>query len=220
MPETPVATPRGEPTSPAPAPAPSLVLGSTSRYRRELLARLRLPFDVVAPEVDETPLEGEAPAALAMRLALAKARAVAALRPDAVVIGSDQVADLAGEPIGKPGTHERAVQQLRRMSGRTVIFQTALAVARASTGFERVALAPVRVQFRALTDAEIERYLRLEQPYDCAGSAKSETLGIALLEAIESDDPTALVGLPLIRTARLLREAGLDVLTLAGGGAT
>lgn len=197
---------------------PPLVLGSTSRYRRELLGRLRLAFDVVAPEVDETPLPGEAPAALAQRLALAKARAVATTRPEAVVIGSDQVADLDGEPIGKPGTHERAVEQLRRMSGRTVIFQTALAVVRASRGFEQADLAPVRVTFRHLTEAEIERYLRLEQPYDCAGSAKSETLGIALLEAIESDDPTALVGLPLIRTARMLRAAGLDPVAAARAG--
>jgi len=189
-----------------------LILGSTSRYRRELLQRLRLPFEVVAPRVDETPLPGEAPAALALRLALAKARAVAALHPDAVVIGSDQVADLDGEPIGKPGTHERATAQLRRMSGREVVFQTAVAVVRASTGFEQVQLAPVRVHFRSLGDAEIERYLRLEEPYDCAGSAKCETLGIALLAAIESDDPTALVGLPLIRTCELLRQAGLDPL--------
>ena len=130
----------------------------------------------------------------------------------AVVIGADQVADLDGEPIGKPGDHERAVAQLRRMSGRTVIFQTALAVLRRDTGFEQALLAPVRVRFRALADSEIERYLRLEQPYDCAGSAKCETLGIALLDAIHSDDPTALVGLPLIRTCRLLRAAGLDAL--------
>jgi septum formation protein len=189
---------------------PPLILGSTSRYRRELLARLRLPFDVASPEVDETPLDGESPADLALRLALAKARAVANRHPSAVVIGADQVADLEGEPIGKPGTHERAVAQLRRLSGRTAVFQTALAVVRADTGYERALLAPVRVRFRVLSDAEIERYLRLEQPYDCAGSAKSETLGIALLEAIESDDPTALVGLPLIRTAQLLREAGID----------
>jgi septum formation protein len=191
---------------------PRLILGSTSPYRRELLARLRLPFDVVAPMVDETPRPGETPAALAQRLALAKARAVAALHPQAVVIGADQVADLDGEPIGKPGTHERAVAQLRRMSGRTVIFQTALAVLRADTGFEQALLTPVRVQFRELADREIEHYLRLEQPYDCAGSAKSETMGIALLAAIHSDDPTALVGLPLIRTAELLRLAGLDPL--------
>jgi septum formation protein len=192
--------------------APPLVLGSTSRYRRELLERLRLPFDVERPEVDETPHPGEAPAALALRLALEKARAVAARRPEAVVIGADQVADLDGEAIGKPGSHPRAVEQLRRMSGRRVVFQTALAVVRRDGGYERALLASVQVTFRALAAAEIERYLRLEQPYDCAGSAKCETLGIALLAAIDSDDPTALVGLPLIRTAMLLREAGLDPL--------
>jgi septum formation protein len=195
-----------------PAP-PRLILGSTSTYRRELLARLRLPFDVVSPRVDETPRAGEAPADLALRLALAKARAVAALHPQAVVIGADQVADLDGVPIGKPGDHERALAQLRRMSGRTVVFQTALAVLRADTGFEQALLVPVKVQFRTLAEHEIERYLRLEQPYDCAGSAKSETLGIALLAAIHSDDPTALIGLPLIRTAELLRQAGLDPLS-------
>ncbi|HWP20331.1 MAG TPA: Maf family nucleotide pyrophosphatase [Burkholderiaceae bacterium] len=193
------------------APLP-LVLGSTSRYRRELLERLRLPFDVAAPRVDETPLPGEAPRDLALRLALAKARAIASSHPDAVVIGSDQVADLDGRPIGKPGTHERAVEQLRSMSGKTVVFQTAVAVVRPGTAFEQVDLAPVTVRFRTLGEAEIEAYLRAEQPYDCAGSAKSEGLGIALLEAIESDDPTALVGLPLIRTCRLLRAAGLPVL--------
>ncbi|MEY5099478.1 MAG: septum formation inhibitor Maf [Pseudomonadota bacterium] len=189
----------------------ALVLGSTSRYRRELLQRLRLPFEVLAPEVDETPLPGEAPAALAQRLALAKARAVAAQRPDAIVIGSDQVADLDGEPLGKPGSHERAVAQLRRMSGKTVLFQTALAVACAETGFEAGELAVVEVVFRELDDATIERYLRAEQPYDCAGSAKSEGLGIALLDRIVNDDPTALIGLPLIHTARLLRQAGLQI---------
>ncbi len=192
--------------------SPALILGSTSRYRRELLARLRLPFESVAPQVDETPHPGETPADLALRLALAKARDVARRHPAAVVIGSDQVADLAGEPVGKPGTHERAVAQLQRMSGRTVIFQTAVAVVCVATDFERSSLASVQVRFRDLKPAEIERYLRLEQPYDCAGSAKSETLGIALLAAIDSDDPTALVGLPLIRTCTLLREAGLDPL--------
>jgi septum formation protein len=192
-----------------------LVLGSTSRYRRELLARLRLPFDVAAPAVDETPQSGEAPADLALRLALAKGREVAARFPQAVVIGADQVCDVDGEPVGKPGTHERAVAQLQQLSGRTAIFQTALAVLRPATGFERTMLAPVRVRFRRLGDAEIERYLQLEQPYDCAGSAKCETLGIALLDAIDSDDPTTLVGLPLIRTAQLLREAGIDPLAEA-----
>lgn len=184
-------------------------MGSTSRYRRELLARLGLPFDVAAPAVNETPLAGEAPRALALRLALAKARAVAAAHPQAVVIGSDQVADLDGEPLGKPGNHERATAQLRRMRGQTVVFHTALAVVCQATSFEQVDLAPVRVRFRDLSDAEIERYLHAEQPYDCAGSAKSEGLGIALLDAIDSDDPTALIGLPLIRTCRMLRAAGL-----------
>jgi septum formation protein len=189
-----------------------LILGSTSRYRRELLSRLHLPFEVVAPEVDETPQAGEAPAALAQRLALAKAQAVARQHPEAVVIGSDQVADLAGEPLGKPGPHARAVEQLQRMRGQTVVFQTAVAVVCQATGYEALELAPVRVRFRALSDAEIETYLRLEMPYDCAGSAKSEGLGIALLEAIDNDDPTALVGLPLIRTCRMLRAAGLPLL--------
>ena len=202
-------TPQAQTTAPSSQPTTRpLVLGSTSRYRRELLQRLGLPFDVLAPDVDETPQAGEAPADLAQRLALAKARAVAARRPDAVVIGSDQVADLNGQPLGKPGTHERAAAQLRQMSGQTVLFQTALAVVCQATGFERVDLAVVQVVFRDLSDAEIERYLRAEQPYDCAGSAKSEGLGIALLARIDNDDPTALVGLPLIRTAQLLREAG------------
>ncbi|MBE7369726.1 Maf family nucleotide pyrophosphatase [Ramlibacter pallidus] len=199
-----------QPPRPASAARP-LVLGSTSVYRRELLSRLRLPFTVEPPHVDETPHAGEAPAELARRLAAAKAAAVAARHPGAVVIGSDQVADLDGEPLGKPGNHANAVSQLRRMSGRTVIFQTALAVLCLDSGFAQHDLAPVRVRFRTLDDAEIEAYLRAEQPYDCAGSAKSEGLGIALLEAIESDDPTALVGLPLIRTCRMLRAAGLPV---------
>lgn len=189
-----------------------LILGSTSAYRRELLERLRFPFEVAAPDVDETPQTGERPPELARRLALAKARAVARLHPSALVIGSDQVADLGGEPLGKPGTHERATEQLRRMRGRTVIFQTAVAVVCLESGFEQLDLAPVRVRFRDLSDAEIEFYLRAETPYDCAGSAKSEGLGIALLDSIESDDPTALVGLPLIRTTRMLRAAGLSLL--------
>jgi septum formation protein len=198
-------------------PQPKLILASTSRYRRELLQRLRLPFEVMSPDVDESPQPGEAPKALATRLALAKAQAVAARHPDAVVIGSDQVADLAGEAIGKPGTHERATEQLRRLRGHSVVFHTAVAVVRRATGYAQVEEASVRVQFRQLTDTEIEHYLRTEQPYDCAGSAKCETLGIALLDAIHSDDPTALVGLPLIRTSRLLRAAGLD--PLVGGAA-
>jgi septum formation protein len=194
------------------APRPPLILGSTSRYRRELLERLRLPFTVTSPQVDETPLPGEAPAALALRLALAKAQAVAALHPDAVVIGSDQVADLDGLPVGKPHTHENAVAQLRAMSGKAIVFQTAVAVVCQRTGYAASALVPVTVRFRDLADDEIEHYLRAEQPYDCAGSAKSEALGIALLDAIESDDPTALIGLPLIRTLALLRGAGIDPL--------
>ena len=203
----------------APSLPRTVVLGSTSRYRRELLSRLNMPFEVAAPEVDETPQPGEAPRDLALRLALAKARAVAARHPEAVVIGSDQVADLAGKPLGKPGEHERAVQQLRQMRGQTVVFQTALAVVCEATGFTAEDLAPVEVRFRDLDDAEIEHYLRTETPYDCAGSARSESLGIALLSAIESDDPTALVGLPLIRTCRLLREAGLDPLRADDGAA-
>ena len=189
-----------------------LVLGSTSAYRRELLQRLRLPFTVAAPDVDETPLPHEAPLALARRLALAKAQAVARQYPDCVVIGSDQVADLDGEPLGKPGTHERAVAQLQKMRGKTVIFQTAVAVVCQASGFVKEEVAPVRVVFRDLSDAEIENYLRAETPYDCAGSAKSEGLGIALLESIDNDDPSALVGLPLIRTSRMLRAAGIPLL--------
>ncbi|GAB4397710.1 MAG: Maf-like protein [Rhodoferax sp.] len=200
-------------TLPLVAPeAATLILASTSPYRRELLCRLRHPFAVVAPCVDETPLTGEAPAALARRLAQAKALAVARQFPRARVIGSDQVADLDGQPLGKPGTHDRAVAQLQSMRGRTVVFQTAVAVAHAASGFVQTELAAVRVVFRALTDAQIEAYVRAEQPYDCAGSAKSEGLGIALLERIDNDDPTALIGLPLIRVCHLLQAAGLPVL--------
>ena len=193
----------------------ALILGSTSRYRRELLARLRLPFEVVAPQVDETPRGGETPAALAQRLALEKAFEVARRFPGAVVIGSDQVADLHGEPVGKPGDHIRARLQLARMSGQRVVFQTAVAVVRLASSevaFSRSALVPVSVKFRVLSAAEIERYLQIDQPYDCAGSAKSESLGVTLLESIDSSDPTALVGLPLIQTCALLRLAGIDPL--------
>lgn len=193
-------------------PAPHLILASTSRYRRELLERLRLPFEVRAPGVVEMPALGEKPAAMALRLALEKARAVAANAPGAVVIGSDQVAELGGQSLGKPLTHERAREQLAAMSGQRVLFHTAVAVVRRDIGFERARVALVSVTFRVLTDEEIERYLQLDAPYDCTGSAKSESLGVALLESIDSDDPTALVGLPLIRTCALLREAGLDPL--------
>ncbi len=189
-----------------------VILGSSSRYRKELLARLRIPFEVFAPEVDETPMAGESPKALALRLALAKAQAVAQQHPNAVVIGSDQVADLDGTPLGKPGNHRNAVVQLQKMRGKTVVFQTALSVVCLANGYERTELAAVSVKFRNLTDAEIEAYLLAEEPYDCAGSAKSEGLGIALLDAIDNDDPTALIGLPLIRTCQLLREAGVKLL--------
>ena len=191
---------------------PTLILASTSRYRRELLGRLRLPFNVVSPDVDESALPGETPAALARRLALAKAQAVAAKHPLAVVIGSDQVCELDGQAIGKPGNHERARAQLARLSGRVATFHTAVAVVCHGRAFEQVDMASVQVHFRVLSNAHIEHYLRLEEPYDCAGSAKCETLGIALLQRIDSDDPTALIGLPLIRTAQLLRLAGIDPL--------
>ena len=190
-----------------------LILGSTSRYRRELLERLNIAFQVASPDVDETPLPQEIPSVLAERLALAKAKAVAAQFPRAVVIGSDQVADLGGQALGKPGSHEKAVVQLRMMRGQTVVFQTAVAVVCLESGFEQCRLAAVRVKFRDLTDSEIENYLCTEQPYDCAGSAKSEGLGIALLESIDSDDPTALIGLPLIRTCHMLRAAGIELLS-------
>ena len=199
-------------THPSPASSRTLILGSSSRYRKELLSRLNIPFEVAAPEVDETPRLNEAPKDLALRLALAKARAVASKYPEAVVIGSDQVADLEGQALGKPGNHANAVKQLQRMRGKTVIFQTALSVICLATGFEQTDLAAVKVTFRDLTDAEIESYLRAEEPYDCAGSAKSEGLGIALLAAIDNDDPTALVGLPLIRTCHMLSAAGVKLL--------
>lgn len=205
--------PCAEDGTPRAGPAPRLVLGSTSPYRRELLARLGQPFDVGAPDVDETPRTGETPPDLARRLALAKAQAVARLQPDdAVVIGSDQVADLHGEPLGKPGNHERAQGQLQALSGQTVLFHTAVAVVRPATGFIGEQLHTVRVRFRPLSPQDIDTYLRLEQPYDCAGSAKCEGLGIVLLDEIDSRDPTALIGLPLIAVHQLLRDAGLDLL--------
>ena len=190
---------------------PPLILGSTSVYRAELLRRLQLPFTTVQPNVDETPLSGETPLLLAKRLALAKANAVADRHPDAVVIGSDQVADLHGEALGKPGNHARATQQLKAMSGQLVIFHTAVAVVYKEQACTLEAVSQIRVQFRTLTDDEIDRYLRIEQPYDCAGSAKSEGLGISLLSQIDNDDPTALIGLPLIKTCEMLRTAGIRV---------
>ena len=194
---------------------PRLVLGSSSPYRRELLDRLGQPFETRSPDVDETPRPGETPQALACRLAEVKASAVAqGFECDVVVIGSDQVADLAGQPLGKPGHHAAAVAQLRALSGQLVRFHTAVCVVRPRTGQVLQALDSVTVQFRVLSDEVIETYLQREQPYDCAGSAKCEGLGIVLLERIDSNDPTALVGLPLIATSRLLREAGWDPLRM------
>lgn len=189
-----------------------LILGSTSRYRRELLERLRIPFTVEAPDVDETPLPLETPQQMACRLAISKARAVAAKFPDSIVIGSDQVADLEGQALGKPGDHTRALAQLQKMRGKVVVFHTAVAVICQQSGFEQMDLAQVKVTFRNLSDTQIEAYLRAETPYDCAGSAKSEGLGIALLASIDNDDPTALVGLPLIRTCQMLEAAGIQLL--------
>lgn len=190
--------------------APRLILASTSIYRRELLGRLRLPFDVEKPLTDEAALPGEPPAALAARLAEAKAAAVGERHPDTWVIGSDQVAELDGQALGKPGTRANAVAQLTAMSGREVRFRTALAVLRHGHA-PLAALDTTRVMFRRLGADEIERYVDAEQPLDCAGSFKSEGLGITLFDAIHSEDPTALVGLPLIATARLLRQAGFPL---------
>jgi septum formation protein len=194
---------------------PPLVLGSTSRYRRALLDRLGLPFEVAAPGVDEAALPGERPAMTALRLAEAKARAVASRYADALVIGSDQVADCDGRPVGKPGDRARAFEQLRALSGRTVVFHTGLALVDAASGRCHRELVDVASTFRTLGDAEIARYLDREQPYDCAGSVKSEALGIVLFDRIASDDPTALIGLPLIALARLLRLEGVEPLLAA-----
>ena len=190
-----------------------LVLGSTSRYRRELLARLGLPFEVCAPEVDETPLAGELPVATALRLSEAKARAVAARYRDALVIGSDQVADCDGRAVSKPGDRANAQRELRALSGRTIVFHTGVALVDAATGRCQREIVDVVSVFRTLMDAEIDAYLDREAPYDCAGGVKSEALGIALFERISSDDPTALVGLPLIALCRMLRAEGVSVLT-------
>jgi septum formation protein len=187
---------------------PLLLLASTSRYRRELLSRLRLPFDCVAPDVDESQHAGETPESMACRLAAAKARAVAARMPGALVIGSDQTASLAGRALGKPGSRERAHEQLAACSGLTVEFHTAVCLVDVQ-GHENGALDSTLVQFRILTRDAIDRYLDAEQPFDCAGSFKAEGYGITLFEHIQSQDPTALIGLPLIRTAALLRAAGI-----------
>ena len=186
------------------------MLGSTSRYRRELLARLGLPFEVAAPDVDETPLPGESAVATALRLSEAKARAVAARYRDALVIGSDQVADCDGRAVSKPGDRTNAQRELRALSGRTIVFHTGIALVDAASGRCQREMVDVASVFRALTDAEIDNYLDREAPYDCAGAVKSEALGIALFERITSDDPTALVGLPLIALCRMLRAEGID----------
>ena len=190
------------------------MLASTSRYRRMLLERLGMPFVSVAPTVDEAPLTGETPRATALRLAEAKARSVAARYSNALVIGSDQVADCEGKPIGKPGNHEAAFAMLTALSGRSVVFHTGLALLDTTGGRCPTAMVDVRSTFRRLTAAEIGAYLAREQPYDCAGAVRSEALGIALFESIESDDPTALIGLPLIRLVSMLRDAGVPVLAL------
>lgn len=186
-----------------------LVLASTSAYRRELLQRFGLPFEVARPDIDESPLPGESPRATAERLAIEKARAVAANFPDALIIGSDQVAAMGDIRFGKPGTVERAVAQLKQMSGQTVVFHTALALLNTQTGDAQIDVVPTEVRFRTLSDDEIVRYVDKERPLDCAGSAKSEGLGITLLDALSGDDPNALVGLPLIALARMLRHEGV-----------
>ena len=188
-----------------------LVLASTSSYRRMLLERLGLPFEVSAPNVDESRLPGENPSSMAERLAREKALAVAARFPDSMVIGSDQAACCDGELLGKPGNHDNAVLQLRTLSGREALFHTALCVHASATGVTRVRSVPYRVQFRTLDDALIERYLARERPYDCAGSAKAEGLGIVLIARMQGDDPTALMGLPLIALVDLLQELGQEV---------
>lgn len=193
---------------------PRLILGSSSIYRKELFSRLNLPFDVASPDIDETPLPDESPEATALRLSQEKAMAISALHPDALVIGSDQVATLNGEQIGKPGTHKNAFRQLQKMRGQRVIFHTALCLldgrktANPETAVQ-VESVQTFVSFRDLPDNELDAYLRAEQPYDCAGSARNEGLGIAILEKIESTDPTALTGLPLITLTTMLRRVGV-----------
>lgn len=197
----------------SPLPRPCLILASSSKYRQELLSRLRIPFTVMTPDIDETPRVNEPPEATAIRLAQEKAAAVATRAPNALVIGSDQVATLDGKQIGKPGTHQNALAQLQKMRGRRVIFHTALCLwdGRKNNTGEAVQQDNIQtfVTFRALPDHELDAYLRIEQPYDCAGSAKNEGLGIALIEKIESNDPTALTGLPLIALTTMLRKAGM-----------
>lgn len=188
-----------------------LVLASTSPYRRDLLNRLQVPFETFAPDLDESPLEGETPQQTATRLAEAKARAAANRYPDALIIGSDQVATLDGMQIGKPHNHENATRQLKTMRGRSVVFNTALSLYNSKTGAIQTRMVPFTVTFRDLGDDEIERYLAKEQPYNCAGSAKSEGLGIALIAKMEGDDPNALIGLPMIALIDMLRNEGFAV---------
>ncbi|MBK9446887.1 MAG: septum formation inhibitor Maf [Betaproteobacteria bacterium] len=192
--------------------SPTLVLASTSPFRRELLGRLGISFVTAAPDTDETPLPGETPETTALRLSEEKAKAVAKDFPQSLIIGSDQVAVLDGKIYGKPGTHERAVEQLRAMRGRSVNFFTGLCLYNAATNTARTVGIPTLVTFRDLSDEEIENYLRREQPYNCAGAAKSEGLGIAIIARMQGDDPNALVGLPLIALCTLLREEGVAVL--------
>ena len=190
---------------------PQLILASTSTYRRDLLSRLGIPFAIAAPDCDETALADESPQDIAERLAVAKAQAVAARFPDALIIGSDQVAFLAHQRFGKPGTRERAVAQLRAMSGHSVIFHTGLCLLNAASGRVHLRGIPTEVRFRELADSEIERYLDREDALNCAGSAKSEGLGISLMEYMRGDDPNALIGLPLIALAEMLRAEGIHV---------
>lgn len=190
-----------------------LVLASTSRYRRELLSRLHIPFEVAAPNVDETPLPGETPSTTALRLSVLKAQAVATQFPVALIIGSDQVLMLDSEQLGKPGNFENAYAQLKKMQGRAMVFHTALTLLNSKTGKTQTRDIPTVVHIRKLTDAQIKAYLEKERPYDCAGSAKSESLGIALMERMDSPDPTALIGLPLMALTEMLLNEGVDVLT-------
>ena len=208
-------TPKPLPFVSAPTPVGRrLVLASTSRYRQDLLARLGLPFVTVAPDLAEASLPGEAPASTALRLAEAKARSVASHHPDALIVGSDQVADCEGVAVGKPESHEDAIAQLTMLSGKTVVFHTGVALLETRSDWCQTALVGVTSTFRQLSAAEIDAYLRRDQPYDCAGSVKAEALGIALFTRITSDDPTALIGLPLIRLTDMLRAAGVPVLAM------
>lgn len=193
------------------SPPARLVLASTSRYRRELLNRLNIPFEVAAPNTDETPLPGETPQALALRLASAKARAVQDVWPDALIIGSDQVAFVGNVILSKPGNFDNAAVQLKLMRGKAVHFFTALCLLNSRSGQQQTALVPVTVHMREYSDVQLERYLHAEEPYDCAGSARIEGLGITLVAKLEGDDPNALIGLPLIALCDMLRNEGLDL---------